>query len=90
MDHVWLGKRATIAKEIDGLGDQFRPAMSAGWLTYIKNAYPAGGVTVQLPAHPLNRGLWSLMIKYDVLRLLLPPRRRISEMNTDPKCCLEF
>ena len=42
-DHVWMDKRAAIAKEVDGLGDQFRPAMRAGWLAYIKNAYPEGG-----------------------------------------------
>ncbi len=48
-----------------------------------------GGITVQLQAHPLDRGLWSLTMKDDEL-LLLPPRRWISAMNTEPKCSLEF
>ena len=39
-DQVWQDKRATIAKNVDDLGDQFRPAMSAGWLSYIGKAYP--------------------------------------------------
>ena len=39
-DHVWQDKRAAIAKTVDDLGDQFRPAMRAGWLSYIRKAYP--------------------------------------------------
>jgi hypothetical protein len=31
-DHIWVDKRAAIAKKVDDLGDQFRPAMRAGWL----------------------------------------------------------
>ena len=34
-------KRAAIAKTVDDLGDQFRPAMRSRWLAYIKNAYGA-------------------------------------------------
>ena len=34
-DHVWQDKRTLIAKSVDDLGDQFRPAMRAGWLSYI-------------------------------------------------------
>ena len=30
----------TFAKTVDDLGDQFRPAMRAGWLSYIQKAYP--------------------------------------------------
>ena len=41
-DHVWQDKRAAIAQTVDALGDQFRVAMRAGWLAYIKNAYPDG------------------------------------------------
>ncbi len=39
--HVWQDKRAAIDKTIDDfkLGDQFRPAMRAGWLAYIRTAY---------------------------------------------------
>ncbi len=40
-DHVWQDKRVLIAQSVDNLGDQFRPAMRAGWLTYIRRAYPA-------------------------------------------------
>ena len=39
-DHVWQDKRALIAQSVDNLGDQFRPAMRAGWLSYISRAYP--------------------------------------------------
>ncbi len=38
-DHVWQDKRAAIAETVDDLGDQFRPAMRAGWLSYIRQAY---------------------------------------------------
>jgi hypothetical protein len=33
--------RAAIAQEVDGLGPQFRPAISDGWLKYIKDTYAA-------------------------------------------------
>jgi hypothetical protein len=39
-DHVWQDKKAAIAKTVDELGDEFRPAMRAGWLSYIRQAYP--------------------------------------------------
>ncbi len=39
-DHVWKDKRIAIAKRVDNLGDQFRPAMRAGWLAYITRNYP--------------------------------------------------
>ncbi len=50
-DHVWQDKRAAIAKTVDDLGDQFRPAMRAGLLSYIRQAYtdnatPAAGPPV--------------------------------------------
>ncbi len=38
-DHVWADKRAEIAKKVDDLGDQFRPAMRAGWLAYMTWTY---------------------------------------------------
>ena len=43
--HVWLDKRAAIALTVDSMGDQFRPAMCAGWLSYIRNTYPDGVAT---------------------------------------------
>ena len=39
-DHVWQDKVTLIAQSVDKLGDQFRPAMRAGWLSYILRAYP--------------------------------------------------
>ena len=39
-DHVWQDKRTLIAKSVDDLGDQFRPAMRTGWLSYIRRNYP--------------------------------------------------
>ena len=38
-DHVWQDKRTLIAQSVDNLGDQFRPAMRAGWLSYIRTTY---------------------------------------------------
>ena len=35
-----LEDHAAIAKTVDDLGDQFRTAMRAGWLSYIRQAYP--------------------------------------------------
>jgi hypothetical protein len=39
---VWQEKRAAIAQTVEALGDQFRPAMRAGWLSYISKTYPDG------------------------------------------------
>ena len=39
-DHVWQDKRKLIAQSVDNLGDQFRPAMRTGWLSYLRRAYP--------------------------------------------------
>ncbi len=33
-----------IAKGVDDLGDQFRPAMRTGWLNYIRKTYSADAV----------------------------------------------
>ena len=40
-DHIWANKRAAIAKRVDDLGDEFRPAMRKGWLAYIRKTYAA-------------------------------------------------
>ena len=37
---MWQDKRTLIAQSVDKLGDQSRPAMRAGWLSYISRAYP--------------------------------------------------
>jgi hypothetical protein len=41
-DHVWQEKWDAIAKTVDALGDEFQPAMRAGWLAYIRKTYPDG------------------------------------------------
>jgi hypothetical protein len=38
-DHIWVTKRAAIAKRVDDLGDHFRLAMRKGWLAYIELTY---------------------------------------------------
>ena len=53
-DHVWQDKRAAIAKTVDDLGDQFRPAMRAGWLSYIRQAYPENAAPAAGP--PVGQG----------------------------------
>ncbi len=42
---MWQDKHAAIALIVDALDDQFRPAMRAGWLSYIRNNYPDGSAT---------------------------------------------
>ncbi len=44
LSHIWVDKRAAIAKRVDNLGDKFRPAMRTGWLAYIKKTYSANAV----------------------------------------------
>ena len=41
-DHIWLDKCAAIAQTVDELGDNFKPAIRAGWMAYIRKAYPDG------------------------------------------------
>ena len=41
-DPIWLDKRAAIAQTVDELGDEFKPAIHAGWMAYICTAYPDG------------------------------------------------
>ena len=41
-DHIWQDKRAAIAQTVDELGDNFKPAVRAGWMAYIRKAYPNG------------------------------------------------
>ncbi len=61
------------------------------WLVCIHQQHISRGITVLPLAHLLDRALWSLPIKYDML-LLLQPRRRIffPAMNTDLKLSLDF
>ncbi len=45
----------TIAKTVDDLGDQFRPAMRASWLAYIRTAYPDDAAPAAVP--PVGQGM---------------------------------
>ena len=53
-DYVWQDKRTLIAQSVDNLGDQFRPAMRAGWLSYIRQAYPDNAAPAAGP--PVGQG----------------------------------
>jgi hypothetical protein len=44
LGHIWVDKRAAIAKRVDYLGDQFRQAMRTGWLDYITKTYSVNAV----------------------------------------------
>ena len=41
-DHICLDKQEAIAQTVDSLGAEFKPAMSAGWMGYLRKAYPDG------------------------------------------------
>ena len=77
--HVCVGlrlpnhkRRVAIAKTVDDVGDQFRPAMGTRWLAYIKNLKAYGKWL--LPLHPAKIwALWSWKtMSADVLLALLP------------------
>ena len=36
---MWLNKKKSIAETIENLGNEFRPAMRVGWLSYIRRVY---------------------------------------------------
>ena len=44
-NYIWLDKRAAIAQTFDALGDNFKPAISAGWMAYIRKANPDGSAS---------------------------------------------
>ena len=44
-DYIWQDKRAAIAQTVDELGDNFKPAVRAGWVAYISKAYPDGSAS---------------------------------------------
>jgi hypothetical protein len=54
-DHVRQDKGADIAQSVDALGDQSRPAMRAGWLSYIRQAYPDDAAKAASP--PVGEGM---------------------------------
>ncbi len=73
-DHVWPDKRKAITLSVDFIGDQFRPVMRAGWLSYIRNNYPEedGGVTAG-PA--VGEGTLVVGTMSEVVQLLLLPNQ---------------
>ena len=52
---MWQDRRAAIVDTVDALGDQFRPAMRAGWLSYIRQAYPDDAAPAAGP--PVGQGM---------------------------------
>ena len=46
-DHICLDKHEAIAQTVDSLGAEFKPAMSAGWMGYLRKAYPDGADDVR-------------------------------------------
>ena len=53
-DHVWQDKRTAMAQSVDALSDQFKPAMCAGWMKYIRQIYPAGAVAPIGSSEPMH------------------------------------
>ena len=56
-----LEDHAAIAKTVEDLGDQFRPALRAGWLSYIRTTPSL------LPARPWGRARWCFQTESIVL-----------------------
>ena len=54
---MWQDKRTLIAHSVDNLGDQFRPAMRAGWLSYISRAYPEDNAADAGPGPVMGEGI---------------------------------
>ena len=82
-DHVWVEKRAAIAKWVDDLGDQFRPAMRKGWLDYIQKTYDADAVD-----YVAAIGQGDLVVPDDAWLLWGPVL--VCTLNTDPNCSFVF
>ncbi len=46
-DHVWQEKRDAIAQTVDALGNEFKPAMRAGWMAHIRKTCPVGAAAAE-------------------------------------------
>jgi hypothetical protein len=55
---VLTDKRESIAQTLDNLDDAFRPAMRAGWLSYIRSVHGEEGA----PGVGLNEGDNTLVV----------------------------
>ena len=85
-DHIWVTKRAAIAKRVDDLGDQFRPAMRKGWLAYIEQTY-----AVDPDHYDGGIGQGDLVVPDDEWLLWGPgPPGLIFTLNTDPNRSFVF
>lgn len=82
-DHIWVDKRAAIAKRVDDLGDQFRPAMRRGWLAYIKKTYAA-----DVDDYDAAMGQGELVLPDDAWWLWGPVL--VGTLNTYPNCRFVF
>ncbi len=81
-DHIWVNKRAAIAKQVDDLGDEFRPAMRnlKGWLAYITKTYAA-----DLSEHAVAIGQGESVVPHNEWCLWGPwPTGLVFTLNTDP------
>jgi hypothetical protein len=70
-DHVWQEKRDAIAQTVGALVDEFKPAVRAGWMAYIRKTYPVGRGRL-LQKTPLGKALWWLtMIESGMLMVCM-------------------
>ena len=74
-DHIWLDKRVGISQTIDALGEEFKPAMRAGWMAYIRKAYPDGPADggLAIGQDPLVLDAWAVPARGFVYSLI--PKR---------------
>ncbi len=79
-EHIWVNKRASIAKQVDDLGDEFCPAMCKGWLAYITKTYAA-----DLSEHAVAIGQGELVVPDIEWWLWCPwPTCLVFKLNTNP------
>ncbi len=75
---------AENAQSVEALGNNFRPAMRAGWLKYIQTAYAAGPASA---ASSTGKGTLMWVTTSDDVLL---PLRLVSRMSTDPNHSFDF
>jgi hypothetical protein len=78
---VWQDKRSAIALTVDSMGDQFRPATRAGWLSYIRNNYQSKSNRWTSRWSVMEKALWSMRRMLELEQLLLLLIRLISAMK---------
>ena len=80
-DYVWQDKRSAIALTVDSMGDQFRSATRAGWLSYIRNNYQSKSNRWTSRWSVMEKALWSMRRMLELEQLLLLLIRLISAMK---------